>query len=338
MTVPHRDRRKEQIMRNIGLLGVPSSVGARKTGQEGAPQAFRQAGLVAKLQAAGHLVVDFGDLHEAPYHPDQRNPRAQNLDRVVRVNRHISRHVDQIARQDVLPLILGGDCTITLGVLDGLLRHHPDLGLLYFDGDVDLMTPDTSGTGILDGMGMAHILGCGADELARLGPRYPLLTDDRIALYGFDVAEVSQTEADVLRNGHLSTYPAYRIRRRVKRSAARALTDLRKRACPVLVHFDVDVINFNDFPAADVPHYNGLSFRDAMTALRIFLADPCVAGLVLTEFNAERDPEGKLARQLVNGLVQAMNGADRSTQKRDGLHPNPSGPFRMHDVPWVAIR
>jgi arginase len=212
------------------------------------------------------------------------------------------------------------------------------MGLLYFDGDVDLMTPETSGTGILDGMGMAHILGCGADELARVGERYPLLTDDHIVLYGFDAAEVAQTEADVLRNGHLSTYPAYRIRKRVKKSAARALADLRSKACPVLVHFDVDVINFEDFPAADVPHYNGLTFREAMTTLRVFLADPCVAGLVLTEFNADRDPDGQLASRLVDGLVHAMNGSTSSAPKRDGLHPDPSGPFRMHDVPWIAIR
>jgi arginase family enzyme len=38
-------------------------------------------------------------------------------------------------------IVLGGDCTITLGVLAGLQRAEPDAGLVYFDGDADLGRP-----------------------------------------------------------------------------------------------------------------------------------------------------------------------------------------------------
>jgi hypothetical protein len=49
--------------------------------------------------------------------------------------------------------------------------------LLYLDGDIDLNTPTTSRSGILDGMGIAHDLGMGAEELSHIGPCYPLLPD-----------------------------------------------------------------------------------------------------------------------------------------------------------------
>ena len=43
--------------------------------------------------------------------------------------------VEQVLASGRLPVVLGGDCTITLGVMAGVLRHHPQAGLLYVDGD-----------------------------------------------------------------------------------------------------------------------------------------------------------------------------------------------------------
>jgi len=63
-----------------------------------------------------------------------------------------------------------------------------------------------------------------------------------------------------------------------------------------LFHFDVDVIDDTELPVADVPHKGGLSFADAIEALRVFLASPKTAGLVVTEFNPSRDPESRHAR------------------------------------------
>ncbi len=40
-------------MHTLAIIGVPSSAGARRIGQEKAPQALRQAGLVAQMQSAG---------------------------------------------------------------------------------------------------------------------------------------------------------------------------------------------------------------------------------------------------------------------------------------------
>src|SRR5205823_2907239 len=96
------------------------------------------------------------------------------------------------------PIVLGGDCTITLGVVAGLLRHQPDLGLIYFDGDADLTTPETTHSGIFDSMGVAHLIGQGDPDLAHIGPRFPLLEQDRIILFGFHPYEIEPEESRVL--------------------------------------------------------------------------------------------------------------------------------------------
>ena len=57
---------------------------------------------------------------------------------------------------------------------------------MYLDGDLDLNTPDTTPSGIFDGMVMAHIIGKGVDSLSRIGPRYPLMAEENIALFGYN--------------------------------------------------------------------------------------------------------------------------------------------------------
>jgi arginase family enzyme len=65
--------------------------------------------------------------------------------------------------------VVGGDCTITLGVIAGFRRRYPDVGLIYADKDADLRTPETADSIILDATGVAHLLGHGSAELAQLG-------------------------------------------------------------------------------------------------------------------------------------------------------------------------
>ena len=109
-------------MRKVGIIGVPSSAGARQTGQERAAQAFRQASLVEQLRLAGLKVNDFGDLPEVSFRPDPKHPKAQNLQLVVDVAKGVADQVEAAVRGHDLPIVLGGDCTITLGVLAGLIR------------------------------------------------------------------------------------------------------------------------------------------------------------------------------------------------------------------------
>ncbi len=68
----------------------------------------------------------------------------------------------------------------------------------------------------------------------------------------------------------------------------------------------MDVIDFDDFPAADVPHFQGMSFDEAMSALDIFVASRKFAALVITEFNTYRDADGMLAQRFVEAFAKAL--------------------------------
>ena len=295
----------------LALIGVPSSAGARQTGQERAPAALRAAGLLERLREKGLDVADLGDIPSVSYSPDPEHPRQQNLALVVDVAQQTADRVDQAFASRRLPLVLGGDCSLTLGVIAGLLRHQPRLSLLYFDGDVDLNTPETTRSGVFDGMVMAHVLGRGAPQLAEIGPRRPLLSEEDIALFGYDAESgwFDPPELETLERSRMSKYALALVRADAAAAARDALLYLESRSDAILVHFDVDVM---DIPAVDVPHPDGLDLQSTFAALRVFVTAPTCAGVVVTELNAKQDPDGFHAERLVHGLVEALGARKES--------------------------
>jgi len=85
----------------------------------------------------------------------------------------------------------------------------------------------------------------------------------------------------------------------------------------VLVHFDVDV---TDLPAVDVPHPGGLDTTSAFAALRVFGESRHCAAVVVTEFNADRDPDGSHAERIGDGLVEAFGRRGKDRKAASGLH------------------
>jgi arginase len=294
-------------LNKIVVIGVPSSAGARRIGQDRAPESFRRAGLIERLRAGGLEVTDVS-LDHVTFSPDPSHPQQQNLDRVLDVAKRVAEQVSEAVANNATPIVLGGDCTITLGVLSGLIRHLPDLGLIYFDGDADLNTPDTTTSGIFDGMVMSHIIGDGAEALAHVGDRYPLLSEENIVLFGYnpEAGWIDPAELQRLKECSMLKYLSTQIREKARRAATEALAQLEASVQHILIHFDVDVIDRRDFPAADVLHDHGLAFDEAMDALKVFASSSKFAGLVITEFNSDRDEEGKLAARLVEAVARIL--------------------------------
>lgn len=292
----------------LAILGVPSSAGARRAGQEEGPKALRTAGLVTNLAELGLAVRDGGDLPQVGFRPDPENPRAQNAGLVRQVARAASLGVRAVADGGEMPVVLGGDCTISLGVVAGLLRSDSTLGLLYLDADLDLNTPETTPTGILDGMVTAHLLGRGLAELAGIGPARPLIEESRLTYFGYDESGggVDPQELAALERSSAPRYPIEAVRRDPRATARAALEELESRADRILVHFDVDV---TELPAVDVAHAAGLPLATALAALGVFLSSPACCGLVVTELNPLLDPDGSCARRLATGLAEALAAA-----------------------------
>ncbi len=294
--------------REFALIGVPSSAGARRAGHERAPRALRAAGLIDSLQERGVDVIDRGDLPEVAFRPDPENPRKQNLGEVARVAQDVAVELRRARGNGTCPVVLGGDCTITLGVVAGLLGQGSSLGLLYLDGDLDLNTPETTPSGIFDGMVTAHLVGRGAQELALIGPEYPLLQESHLVYFGYNVSAggIDPPELSALERSAALRFPVETVREDPIAAANKALEALEGRVERILVHFDLDVA---DTSAVDVAHSNGLALETTVEVLKVFMQSPKCAGLVVTEFNPVLDVDGSVARRLATHLAETLSAA-----------------------------
>jgi arginase len=293
------------------MIGVPTAAGAHHAGQDHAPAALRKAGLVDRLTAAGVSVADGGDLPGASFAVDREHPDARNVPAVVRVAREVADAVTGIVRDGGKPLVVGGDCTITPGVVAGVKRVYPGVGLAYVDGDVDMGSSGDS-TGILDATGIAHMLGLGATELGALDGPPPLLPASRLALIGADPRESTPGQQQYIADAGISVTYAADFNADPEGAARRALAALAGpdgRRDPVVVHFDIDVVDSGDLPLGNFPHYgSGVLFDQAIRAVRVLLADPGCAALVLTEVNPTYDPDGSLLDRYTAGVASAFTG------------------------------
>jgi arginase len=296
------------------VLGVASSAGTHNAGQEDAPRALREAGLVDRLRSAGLRVRDQGDVVTETFAVDHTFPTRRNLPAVVRVARQVADLVAATVSGGSVPLVIGGDCTITIGVVAGLQRVRPDVGLFYFDGDADLATPDTTTSGVLDAMGIAHLVGLADTELAHLAGRVPMLADHRLVLFGVDESDPETFHRAVLdaRPG-LRWVPDREVRADPAGSATAALRALREASDGVVLHFDVDAVDSGDLPLANFPHYGtGVSLDQAGEVLRVAGAVSDLAAVVLTEVNPSHDPDGRQVQRYVATVGDALSAAIRA--------------------------
>jgi arginase len=280
----------------VGVIGVPTSAGAFAPGQEQTPRALREAGLLDLLTSSGVEVRDHGDSATWRWRPDSGQPRAQNVDAVIDIVADTARRVGDSVRAGETTLVLGGDCTVGIGSVAGHVAAGERVSLVYFDAHADLNVPESVREGALDWMGMAHMLGePGAHaELQGVGPRNPLLEPDQVVLFAWDPEQATEFERAAISRHAIETVAAGEVGARPEEAATRARA-LAERGCDrLLVHFDVDVIDFTDVPLSENWGRNvGIAYGDAMRALRVLLASPKLAGLTITELN----PDHAVARE-----------------------------------------
>jgi arginase len=293
------------MARRIGLIGAPTSAGAYAPGQEKAPAAFRRHGLLAALTKAGSRVDDLGDIAGFRWRPDPQQQKAMNLNAVRHAAAALADKVAEALQGEGAAIVLGGDCTVELGTVAGALRDGESVGLVYVDLDADLNVPATS-DGALDWTGVAHLLDLpgAAPELSGIGPRRPMLAPADILFLGAE--EITEAEAATMRALDLRRIRLAEIETGPVAAARRAV-DWGGRFDRLLIHLDVDVLNFADFPIAENTRRHGLGFAALAALLRPLTTAPNWRALTVTEVNPDHAPdEGETFGLLIAMIASAM--------------------------------
>ena len=114
-----------------------------------------------------------------------------------------------------------------------------------------------------------------------------------MVVLGWEPDRATPFELEAIERTGLRTIPAQAVRADPAGAALRARAALEARYDRLLVHFDVDVIDFTDVPLSENwGRSEGLAYEQAMSALAVLLASPKLAGVTVTELNPDHVEAG----------------------------------------------
>lgn len=303
----------DDVDNRLALIGAPSSAGAYAPGQEKAPAALRTAGLLEFLSAGGITVDDCGNVSGFRWRADRTNPRAMNANAASTVAKATAERVAAALAADETVLVLGGDCTVELGTVAGALRGTQSVGVVYIDLDTDLNTPESTQDGALDWMGVAHMLGIEGTvpELAALGPRVPMLRPEQVLFFAND--NIKPFERQIIEELDIAEVRLADVVTDPSGAAQAVVSGWARQFERLLVHLDVDVLDFLDMPLAENTRRNaGLRFDQLMASLRTLVGAPNWVALTVTELNPDHgESDGSTVRTFAEALADALAASPR---------------------------
>ena len=126
----------------IEVLGTPFNGLGSPPGIENPADGLRQAKLLPLLESEGHSVTDLGDLSGFQFQ-EIRDPETQikDLDLWIDMSNALSTKLEVILERESFPLLLGGDCSMLVGILSAFARRDTKVGLIFLDGHADFHSP-----------------------------------------------------------------------------------------------------------------------------------------------------------------------------------------------------
>jgi arginase len=148
-------------------------------------------------------------------------------------------------------------------------------------------------------------------ELVNLGPRVPLLTAEQVLFFANDNVEpferrlIEQLGITEIRLADVVTDPPG--------AGEAVVAGWARQFERLLVHLDVDVLDYLDLPLAENTRRNvGLRFDQLMGSLRPLLRAPNWTALTICELNPDHgESDGSTLRIFVEALADALAGSPR---------------------------
>jgi arginase len=294
----------------LSILGVPLSYGQSKGGVHLGPAAIRVAGLAQRISSLGYEVNDRGDLliersHSLPGFDEKLKYLTEIHDACER----LTTEVEQIVDAGEMPLTIGGDHSIAIGSLSGVVKsfrkRDERLGLIYLDAHADMNTPDTTPSGNIHGMPLAVLLGYGAPELLNVGGFSPKF-DPRLCAH-VGARDLDPGERELIRKLGIRFFTMREIDERgLAACIDDALAIASQGSGGYAVTFDVDVLDPGDAPGSGTLVRGGLSYREAHLAMEKIAEAGGMRSLEVVEINTALDVNNRTAELGVELILSAL--------------------------------
>lgn len=297
--------------RRVALVSVSIDLGAGRRGVDMGPSALRIAGVDSAVRDLGHTVVEAGTVHASEAEmAEQGAGRTRYLAEIVDVCARAHDVVVGVLRDGCVPLVLGGDHSVSIGTVSAVARHCRErgggIGVIWVDAHTDMNTPETTPSGNIHGMALAVLVGRGAQELVDVGGVRGCVDPDRVSVLG--ARRIDGRERAVVRESGVRVFTMTEVD---ERGAAACMDEALERAmrdsAGFVLSFDLDAIDPLAAPGVGTAAAGGITYREAHLICEKAARSGGLLALELVELNPVLDEANRTALLGV-GLIESALG------------------------------
>lgn len=246
------------------MLGVPHDGGTTyQPGARMAPYHVRRVSALVQGYHPFHAVDVFAKLRCV----DGGNVVFPPFDRAA-MRAAVEAEVRQLAAAGVVPVVVGGDHSVSLPIVRALAKKHGPLAVVHVDAHLDTSGADVWGDAFHHGTPVRHML------------EERLIADGQLYQVGVRGPRGGGEDDRLQRAGGHTIIGADAVG---ERGARRVCAELRERigGRPVYVTFDVDAVDPAFAPGTGTPVPGGLTAREALGLVRDLAGLQVVGGDVV---------------------------------------------------------
>lgn len=225
------------------------------------------------------------------------------FDAIDKVNSNICDAVFSALSSGNKVITIGGDHAVSWGSISGVLKHNPEVGIIYLDAHGDCNISERSASHHIHGMHMAYLMGFGEDKYVG---RYTknLLPVENILYVG--ARSLDPYEVELIKEQGISRIPCDVINSDMIQ-VLDTINDFMSRFRQIHVSLDIDVLDPSIAPGTGVPEVGGITEEALHEVLDFILTkSDQVKSLDLVEYNPLLDIEERTDR-VVQKLVKTIS-------------------------------
>ena len=299
-----------QIPKPIHIINVPLDLGASRRGTDAGPSAFRVARLGREIRDMGYTISNETDIPVPAMETRKTSDtRTRFKSEILAVCEELAAHTVAAMEAGEWPLVIGGDHSIAMGTVSGvssyLKKSGEKLGLIWFDAHGDMNLPESTPSGNIHGMPLAHLLGYGDADLSSIHGVKPAVDPENVVLIG--IRDIDQKERDFINASGVKAFSMRDIDQLgMARVASEALAIVNAGTAGFHVSFDLDGCDPEVIPGTGTTVPGGVSFREAHLLLEECAADGRILSLEVVELNPFLDHANISAERAVTLIQSAL--------------------------------
>ncbi|XP_065832475.1 arginase-1-like [Oscarella lobularis] len=307
---------RRRLFSHVSVVSVPFGKGQTKKGVERGPKVILEEGML--LEKLRELDFEVDHFEVEPSEEDRARTRSNapglmNASQVSATCYRLAETVAPIAENDRFSLVLGGDHSISVGSINGLVSVWNHLGVVWVDAHPDLNSPVGSMTGNAHGMSALSSLKVLESPQGFEWLKSKVLPN-RLVYIG--IREIDPGEWKMLEQTRVKLFSIKDVDRLGIGKIMEMTNDYLQPGedSPVHLSFDIDAFDPLVAPCTGTKVPGGLSLREGLYIGESLSDTKGLVGMDVVEFNPELGEKAdvKVTLDTINILVTATLRKDRT--------------------------